>query len=243
MTQGSTRADKSFKGKFRQKGEFPDLTAIKRSLVWEITDVLTGKGWTGQHSSEVLHTSRSQIFKLRRGMVDRFSLDGLLCFLLTLDHTVTLIIKPLSGSREMGACQVFWSDGGLSIPMPRTRKLKNIELTHTSAYTPKHQDDGGQKLWSLKVALGLEITEILSQCELSQVKAALFFGTTRAHFINLNKGNPKLFSLDRLVRYLLLLGQDLHIVLSPKKRGKGRFVLQKEVKKKGEGSATRSGES
>lgn len=69
---------------------------------------------------------------------------------------------------------------------------------------------------AVRVALAREITRIVSARGLTQREAAELLGTAQPRVSALMSGNVEGFSLDRLVRYLNLLGEDIHIVVLPK---------------------------
>jgi predicted XRE-type DNA-binding protein len=66
------------------------------------------------------------------------------------------------------------------------------------------------------VALAREIARIVSERGLTQREAAELLGTAQPRISALVSGNVEGFSLDRLVKYLNLLGEDIHIVVLPK---------------------------
>lgn len=69
---------------------------------------------------------------------------------------------------------------------------------------------------AVRVALAREISNIVSAQGLTQREAAELLGTTQPKVSALLAGKVEGFSLDRLVRYLNLLGEDIHIVVLPK---------------------------
>lgn len=68
----------------------------------------------------------------------------------------------------------------------------------------------------MRVALAREIAGIASARGLTQCQTAELLGTTQPKVSALFAGKVEGFSLDRLVRFLNLLGEDIHIVVLPK---------------------------
>lgn len=75
-------------------------------------------------------------------------------------------------------------------------------------------DDAGPR--AVRVALALEISHVVSASGLNQREAAELLGTTQPKVSALMAGKVEGFSMDRLVTYLNLLGEDIHIVVLPK---------------------------
>ncbi len=69
---------------------------------------------------------------------------------------------------------------------------------------------------AVRVALAREIAQIVSARGLTQREAAKLLGTAQPRISALMSGAVDGFSLDRLVKYLNLLGEDIHIVVLPK---------------------------
>lgn len=69
---------------------------------------------------------------------------------------------------------------------------------------------------AVREALAREIAELVSASGLTQKEVATQLGTTQPKVSALMAGNVEGFSMDRLVKYLNLLGQDVHIVVLPK---------------------------
>lgn len=69
---------------------------------------------------------------------------------------------------------------------------------------------------SVRLALAREIAEAISARGLTQCEAAELLGTAQPKVSALMSGRVEGFSLDRLVKYLNLLGEDIHIVVLPK---------------------------
>ena len=69
---------------------------------------------------------------------------------------------------------------------------------------------------AVRAALAREIAQTVSARGLTQCEAAQLLGTAQPRVSALLNGTIEGFSLDRLVRYLNLLGEDIHIVVLPK---------------------------
>lgn len=69
---------------------------------------------------------------------------------------------------------------------------------------------------AVRAALAREFTCIVSARGLTQREVAELLGTTQPKVSALLSGKVEGFSLDRIVRYLNLLGEDIHIVVLPK---------------------------
>jgi predicted XRE-type DNA-binding protein len=79
--------------------------------------------------------------------------------------------------------------------------------------TSRHTDEEPH---AVRVALAREIAQIVSERGLTQREAAELLGTAQPRVSALMSGAVEGFSLDRLVKYLNLLGEDIHIVVLPK---------------------------
>lgn len=69
---------------------------------------------------------------------------------------------------------------------------------------------------AVRAALAREIANAVSAKGLNQREAAELLGTTQPKVSALMAGKVDGFSMDRLVVYLNLLGEDIHIVVLPK---------------------------
>lgn len=70
----------------------------------------------------------------------------------------------------------------------------------------------------MKVALARAITLAVKKRHLTQTEAAKIIGVDQAKISALLRGRLKGFSVDRLVRYLTLLGKDIDIRISNRAR-------------------------
>ena len=76
-----------------------------------------------------------------------------------------------------------------------------------------------------KAELAHNITEIIARRQLTQTKAATLLQVDQPKISALRRGRLAGFSLDRLVRFLVLLGSDVEIVVKarPKSRRPARL--------------------
>ena len=73
-----------------------------------------------------------------------------------------------------------------------------------------------------KAALARKIGSIIERRGLTQVAAAEALEIDQPKVSALTRGKLAGFSLDRLVRFLVLLGSDVEIVVKPRRRATGR---------------------
>lgn len=79
-----------------------------------------------------------------------------------------------------------------------------------------------------KAELAQKITAIIARRRLTQSQAAAVLGVDQPKVSALRRGRLSGFSLERLVRFLILLGRDVEIVVKergPAKRGHARFLV------------------
>jgi predicted XRE-type DNA-binding protein len=67
----------------------------------------------------------------------------------------------------------------------------------------------------IKAHLVLKIDRILKARALKQVEAARLFGVKQPDISKLLRGDFRQFSVERLMRFLVALGQDVEIVVKP----------------------------
>ena len=78
----------------------------------------------------------------------------------------------------------------------------------------------------LKVEIARAISNTLSKCGLTQSQAAEIIGVDQAKISALVRGRLKGFSVDRLIRFLVLLGKDVDIRISGRNRNQpGRIKV------------------
>ena len=79
-----------------------------------------------------------------------------------------------------------------------------------------------------KAELAQKITSIIERHRLTQAQAANVLGVDQPKVSALKRGRLSGFSLERLVRFLILLGRDVEIVVKkrrPTKRGQARLLV------------------
>jgi predicted XRE-type DNA-binding protein len=78
-----------------------------------------------------------------------------------------------------------------------------------------------------KAELASKIAALLLERKLTQAKAAKLLGIDQPKVSNLLRGNLTGFSLERLMRFLLLLGQDIRIAVeaAPRNRSQARVLV------------------
>lgn len=76
----------------------------------------------------------------------------------------------------------------------------------------------------VKSAIAMRINEIIENRRLSQAQAAAILGVPQPKVSMIQNGKLRGFSLERLCHFLNLFGQDIDIVIKPrKKEGVGRL--------------------
>ena len=76
-----------------------------------------------------------------------------------------------------------------------------------------------------KAELAHKITKIIERRRLTQAEAAEMLDVDQPKVSALRRGKLSGFSLDRLVRFLVLLGNDVQIVVKEQPRGRRRARL------------------
>ena len=71
----------------------------------------------------------------------------------------------------------------------------------------------------IKAGLVVKIGRILRQRELTQAAAAQLMGIDQPKVSAMLAGQFRGYSVERLMRFLVALGQDVEIVVKPRKRG------------------------
>ena len=79
----------------------------------------------------------------------------------------------------------------------------------------------------LKAKLVSRIDAIIRQRGLKQVEAAKLLGLSQPDVSRLLRGNFREYSVERLLRLLLVLGRDVQIVIrEPRSRRQGRLLVE-----------------
>jgi predicted XRE-type DNA-binding protein len=77
--------------------------------------------------------------------------------------------------------------------------------------------DAGEHL--IKAGLVVRISHIISRQKLTQADAAQLMGIDQPKVSAMLAGQFRGYSVERLMRFLVALGQDVEIVVKPRKRG------------------------
>ena len=77
-----------------------------------------------------------------------------------------------------------------------------------------------------KAALVHRISEIIEERAMTQAQIAKVLGTTQPKVSDLMIGRLKGFSMERLIRYLNALDEDVEIVTSPKPRSRNKAITR-----------------
>jgi len=72
----------------------------------------------------------------------------------------------------------------------------------------------------VKAKLVVKIDSLMRAHRLKQVEAAALFGVKQPDVSKMLRGDFRQFSVERLMRFLVALGQDVEIVVTDHKRGK-----------------------
>src|SRR5258708_40234683 len=78
----------------------------------------------------------------------------------------------------------------------------------------------------VKAQLVFKIDAIMKRRRLKQIEAATLFGTRQPDVSGMLRGDFRQFSVERLLRFLVALDQDVHIVVKPHHTRKNAPALQ-----------------
>lgn len=81
----------------------------------------------------------------------------------------------------------------------------------------------------LKAQLTRQMNRIIEQRGLSQASVATILGITQPKVSNLNVGRLRGFSVERLMRFLTLLGNDVEFVVRPVAGERGETHVTVEI--------------
>lgn len=100
-----------------------------------------------------------------------------------------------------------------------------VEKSQGNVFADLELPDAEDRL--AKAALACKISEIITKRHLSQVEAAELLGIDEPKISALVRGRLTGFSLDRLLRFLNILGRDVQIVVKarPRTRQRGTVVV------------------
>jgi predicted XRE-type DNA-binding protein len=76
-----------------------------------------------------------------------------------------------------------------------------------------------------KAQIASLIYNIIEGRKLNQKEAGKILGVNQPKVSALKNGRLEGFSIERLFKYLALLGQDIHVVVKPKTGSKSRFAV------------------
>lgn len=77
----------------------------------------------------------------------------------------------------------------------------------------------------LKAHLTLRIYRLIKERGLTQVEAGKILGMKQPHVSALMRGQSGTFSVERLMEFLTLLGQDVEITVRPKRKSHGEVSV------------------
>jgi predicted XRE-type DNA-binding protein len=77
----------------------------------------------------------------------------------------------------------------------------------------------------IKARLVVKIDALLGARKLRQADAARLFGVTQPDVSKMLRGDFRQFSVERLMRFLVALDQDVEIVVRPRRRSAGASLL------------------
>jgi predicted XRE-type DNA-binding protein len=100
----------------------------------------------------------------------------------------------------------------------RTRKIEH-EVGTGNIFADIGLPNAGEHL--LKAQLVYKIDRIMKMRKLKQVEAARLFGVKQPDVSKMLRGHFQQFSVERLLRFLVALGQDVEITVKPH-RGRGK---------------------
>ena len=100
--------------------------------------------------------------------------------------------------------------------MPKRENLKQ-EPSASNVFADLGLPDASAHL--IKAALVVRIDRIIRQRKLTQAAAAQIMGIDQPKISAMLAGRFRGYSVERLMRFLVALGQDVEIVVKPSKRG------------------------
>lgn len=104
--------------------------------------------------------------------------------------------------------------------------------THINC-NPKTLRFRNQQIQILKSSMAQRINQIITKKQWTCQEAGVILGATRAHVSNLRHGKIHSFSLDRLMGYLVLLGNDVKIIMKPIAKGSNKMTHNGKMVPKG----------
>jgi len=102
----------------------------------------------------------------------------------------------------------------------KAKRTEEVEASSGNVFADLELPDADEAL--AKAELAGRICAILAERKLTQAKAAALLGVDQPKVSALIRGKLGGFSTDRLFRFLNALGQDVEIVIRPRKQGRAR---------------------
>lgn len=99
----------------------------------------------------------------------------------------------------------------------KTEQIEGIEVTPSCGNVFADLDLPDPELLLAKAKLCVKITRLIKERHLTQAKAAALMGLTQPNVSDLLRGRLDSFILDRLFRCLDALGQEMEIIVRPKR--------------------------
>lgn len=77
----------------------------------------------------------------------------------------------------------------------------------------------------MRARLTLQIAQLIKHRGLTQAEAAKILGIQQPHVSALARNRPGIFSVGRLMEFLIALGQDVDITVTPTRKDHGRMSV------------------
>lgn len=104
--------------------------------------------------------------------------------------------------------------------------MNNLIVTPSTGNVFKDLGFTDAETMALKAELATKISSIIKRKHLSQGQAAEVLGIDQPKVSALIRGKLSGFSLERLLRFLTILGKDIHILVKPKSRNRSHGILE-----------------
>ena len=108
--------------------------------------------------------------------------------------------------------------------MPKPPSHEPVEQSSDNIFADLGFPNAGEHL--VKAKLVYKIDVIMKKRRLKQVEAARLFGILQPDVSKMLRGEFRQFSVERLMRFLVALGQDVEIVVRPHRGTKAAPALQ-----------------
>jgi predicted XRE-type DNA-binding protein len=120
----------------------------------------------------------------------------------------------------------FYKEGKQTMTNSKHDVDETWEVGSTNVFADLDMPDAEELL--VKAELAFKINQILKRKKLKQIEAAEILGADQSKISLLNRGRLSSFSIERLVRYLNLLNQDVEIVVksSRSKSRHGKLIVK-----------------